>query len=501
MVSRNVVDTVDTMEAREVTKREIMESIAEQAFPDNDPMYLIDVGEVIRKHRVWKELLPKVEPFYAMKCNPDPVIMKMLASSLNTGFDCASREEMQLAIELGVSPDRIIYANPCKAPSHLRYAKSVGVDLMTFDNEDELCKIKQVYPNARLVLRVLTDDSYSVCRLGVKFGADPRRVFCLLQTAKEMDLDVVGISFHVGSGCYNSDAFLDALRVARAGFDAGAEMGFNFTLLDIGGGFPGTDDAVISFAEICSVLTDGFARYFPQEKFAHVRIIAEPGRYYVAASHSLAVNVFARRQIQGDSDSDLRLEREDSGVSGSSDIESGPNTANDTWHADRSDDENLTQSQAELAVKFMYYVNDSTYASFNSIINDHAIVVPQVLKKAEEPKSKHLSVLGSADDEQLYACSVWGPTCDGLDCINKEATLPRLAVGSWLRFDEMGAYTCAASSRFNGFQLAGKRYINTEVNTDALVDEVLTGLGLTPMEYVCDILTEGKVQAGAALCN
>eukprot|EP01134_Creolimax_fragrantissima_P006005 CFRG6005T1 len=479
IVSKSVVDA---------TKAMVLNDLVDKAYPDNDPTYLIDVGEVVRKHRLWKELLPTVEPFYAMKCNPDPVIMKTMAHALSTGFDCASKEEIKQAIDLGVSPDRIIYANPCKATSHILYAKSVGVDLMTFDNEDELAKIKEHYPNARLVLRVLTDDSYSVCRLGVKFGADPRRVFYLLSTAKDMGLDVVGISFHVGSGCYNSDAFLDALRLARAAFDAGDEMGFRFSFLDIGGGFPGTDDATISFSEICAVLKDGFARYFPAQTYGHVRVIGEPGRYMVATSHTLVVNVIARRQIMGSSSSTTN--EADSGVSGS-DSEGSTvwSENNNEWETSgQRTQEDTEDTNGSSATQFMYYVNDSTYASFNSIINDHAIVVPQVLVAVAEPKQTHLNVLGTSNPEQMYACSVWGPTCDGLDCINKEAKLPRLAVGSWLRYDEMGAYTCAASSRFNGFQLAGKHYINTEAHTNAVLDAVLNNLALAPISCTGDIL-------------
>jgi diaminopimelate decarboxylase len=45
--------------------------------------------------------------------------------------------------------DRIIFANPCKQTSYVRYAEEVGVEILTFDNEQELMKIKKAYSNAK----------------------------------------------------------------------------------------------------------------------------------------------------------------------------------------------------------------------------------------------------------------------------------------------------------------------------------------------------------------
>lgn len=89
--------------------------------------------------------------FSAIKCNDSAGIVQLLAN-LGVSFDCASKREIGHVLDLGVSPDRIIYANPCKMASHIRYAAKFGVNLMTFDNELELFKVKKLYPNARLVL-------------------------------------------------------------------------------------------------------------------------------------------------------------------------------------------------------------------------------------------------------------------------------------------------------------------------------------------------------------
>ncbi|XP_063968122.1 uncharacterized protein LOC135157285 isoform X2 [Lytechinus pictus] len=116
---------------------------------DEDPFFVLDLKDVEKKHHLWKQEFPNVQPFYAVKCNSNRRVLEMLAI-LGAGFDCASKAELQQVLDLGVQPNRIIYAHPCKAKSHLMFAKENDVRLMTFDNEDELVKIKEVFPKARL---------------------------------------------------------------------------------------------------------------------------------------------------------------------------------------------------------------------------------------------------------------------------------------------------------------------------------------------------------------
>ena len=139
-------------------------------------------------------MMPRVEPFYAVKCNNEPGILQLLAS-LGTGFDCASKAEIKQVLSLGVDPSRIIYANPCKMRSHIKYASERNVSLMTFDNEVELQKVKAFYPDAHLVIRILPPASKAVCNLGCKYGIQPEKAPALLQTARDLGLNVVGLRF------------------------------------------------------------------------------------------------------------------------------------------------------------------------------------------------------------------------------------------------------------------------------------------------------------------
>ena len=260
-----------------------------------DPFYVADLGEIERQYSQFKTLLPRVRPFYAVKCNPDAAVMLVLANC-GAGFDCASKAEIRLALSVGAPASDIIYANPCKQRNHIKYAATRGVDRMTFDNEDELYKIKSVNPNARLIIRILTDDSKSKCRFGVKFGASIHIVPRLLQVARELNLNVIGVSFHVGSGCFDSQAYVDAITLARKAFDIASTFGYDFKLLDIGGGFPGNKPEGLQFSEIAQVVKPCLDELFDDS----ITVIAEPGRYFVSTAYTLAVNVTSRRVVGRD---------------------------------------------------------------------------------------------------------------------------------------------------------------------------------------------------------
>jgi len=390
--------------ARDIVEQKLNES---STTDDKDAFYVCDLGDVVKKHLRWARALPRVTPFYAVKCNDSRAVVMTLAS-LGAGFDCASKNEIQLVQSLGVEPSRIIYANPCKQVSQIKYASAHGVQMMTFDSEVELMKVARCHEHAKLVLRIATDDSKAVCRLSVKFGATIRASRGLLERARELGLDVIGVSFHVGSGCTDPETYTQAISDARCVFDMGNEVGFNMHLLDIGGGFPGSEDTKLKFEEITAVINPALDKYFPAD--SGVRVIAEPGRYYVASAYTLAVNIIAKKVIMNEQSAS---DEEDEGTN------------------DRT---------------LMYYVNDGVYGSFNCILYDHAHCLPTLHRK---PKP----------DERMYPCSIWGPTCDGLDRIVEQCSLPDMQVGDWLLFENMGAYTVAASSTFNGFQKPDIHYI------------------------------------------
>ena len=120
------------------------------------------------------------------------------------------------------------------------------------------------------------------------------------------------------------------------------------------------------------------------------------------------------------------------------------------------------------ATRTMYYINDGLYGSFNCVLYDHATVACEVVHRGTVATSVGTTVTDdgkSAGGER--ACSVWGPTCDGIDCVLHDAKLPELQVGAWLAFRDMGAYTACAGSNFNGMALPDAVYLQAASGQEA----------------------------------
>lgn len=335
--------------------------------------------------------MPRVHPHYAVKCNNDPALLGALAA-LGVAFDCASSAEIEQILSIGVSPDRIVFANPCKRPADVRSAASKGVTLCTFDNEAELLKLQRWAPDKmRVLLRIRADDPMARCPLGNKFGAEEREWEALLSAARRYGVPVDGVSFHVGSGATNPEAFSFAIELARRAFDLGAAYGFDMHVLDIGGGFCGGrfgPDGRVDLGGVPAAVNSALARHFPEG--LGVRIIAEPGRYFAEATATLATFVYGRRCREREPGGDLSYD---------------------------------------------YWITDGLYGSMNCLLYDHATVMPRPLDPSVGP---------------TLPSTVFGPTCDGLDTVVRDYPLPEMHVGDWLVFPHMGAYTLCGASKFNG---------------------------------------------------
>nr|XP_025712078.1 antizyme inhibitor 2 isoform X7 [Callorhinus ursinus] len=223
--------------------------------------FVADLGAVVRKHFCFLKCLPRVRPFYMVKCNSSPGVLKVLAE-LGLGFSCANKAlslltitfgtpqaEMELVQRIGVPASKIVYANPCKQIAQIKYAAKHGVRLLSFDNEAELAKVVKSHPSAKMVLCIATDESHSLSPLSFKFGASLKSCRHLLENAKRSHVEVVGVSFHIGSGCPDLHAYTQSIADARLVFEMGAELGHGMHILDLGGGFPGLEGAKVRFEE------------------------------------------------------------------------------------------------------------------------------------------------------------------------------------------------------------------------------------------------------------
>ncbi|KAK6346224.1 hypothetical protein TWF730_010554 [Orbilia blumenaviensis] len=407
-----------------------------------DGFWVVDFAIIRNQLEIWERLLPRVKILYAVKTNPDPQLLEHLAKYPGKiGFDCASHGELVDILSLSVPPDDIIYANPCKAPSHIRYACNKNVKKMTFDNVAELYKIKANFPDAECVLRFKVrapeagDDPSegALYELSKKYGVTIEYSREILLQAKELGLKVTGLAFHVGSGQRNVRSFGQHIEEAKRIWEIGREVGYTFTILDIGGGFMYSNFEKAAEA-VNAALDQEFGDVIGR---GEMEVVAEPGRFVSAPAFTLVTSVIA-----------IREERE--GVDG----------------------------------KRMVYLSDGMYSNINAAMWPGELTFPTVVKgkRADGPKST-LPVSsassdsgieidegdqGSVDQEggtatlitgDLQEYSVWGPTCDCNDVVMENALLPKgIELGDWFIFKDLGAYATSMRTTFNGFRTSHKTY-------------------------------------------
>ncbi|KAK7850342.1 ornithine decarboxylase [Quercus suber] len=260
---------------------DFMRSIICSKQETKEPFYVLDLGAVTTPMDRWTRALPTVQPYYAVKCNPNLNFLGAMAA-LGTNFDCASQAEIESILSLGVSPDRIIFANPCKAESHIKYAASVGVNLTTFDSIDEIKKMQ--------CKNGTQNDSGARCPLGSKFDALPEEVETLLRAAQTAQLTVVGISFHIGSASTDSFAYQQAIAAAKTAFEMATKLGMRqMSVLNIGGGFMANSQ----FDETATVVKAAIQSCFGN--YSGLTVIAEPGRFFAESVFTLATNIISKR--------------------------------------------------------------------------------------------------------------------------------------------------------------------------------------------------------------
>ncbi|NWV87910.1 AZIN2 inhibitor, partial [Machaerirhynchus nigripectus] len=371
------------------TTRDLLENLLGELCQESDQQafFVADLGDIVKKHLRFLKALPRVKPYFPVKCNGSEGVIRLLAE-LGAGFACANKAEITRVQSIGVPAERIFYSSPCKQVAHIRYAATHGVRLMAFDNEVELSKVARSHPRARMLLGI-TADSIPSAYPSMTFGTTLKSCRHLLEAAKEQAVEVVGISFHLGSRGLEPQAFTQAVAAAQLVFDMGTELGFRMHLLDIGGGFPGTEDTRAPLEEIAALMSSALDLYFPEG--CGVDIVARPGRYYVTSAFTLAVSITALEEIPV----------EQPGSDGRCDSRTCPPP---------------TASTAPSAAS--------------------CSTAPAPRPGCTRPCPEH----------PWHSSSLRGPPGHAEDRIADGLELPQLHVGDWLVFGNMGAYTIPTSS-------------------------------------------------------
>ncbi len=378
-------------------QNKLLEKIAQK---HGTPVFIIDHEKIRENYREFREKLPDVQAYFAVKANSNPEIVKTMYK-MGASFDVASLPEFMLVHDnikrLSEKKrqdfiwDKIIYANTIKPAEVLAKLNEYKI-LVTFDNIEELRKIKKHAPDVGLVLRIRVPNTGSMVELSSKFGVHPGEAVDLIAEAINLGLGIEGISFHVGSQCNNFDNYSQALNFASSIFKEAElrdyQIGFidkkgdRKKILDIGGGFPVkyTSD-VKSFSALSEKLNSEIKRLFPN---GDIQVVAEPGRFIVATACTLVTKIVGKAVRDG---------------------------------------------------KTCYYLDDGVYHTFSGQVFDH----------------QHYP-LHSFKDGKKKVCATFGPTCDAFDTISLADELPEdLQIDDLLYAEDIGAYTIASTTYFNGF--------------------------------------------------
>ncbi|MCG6552726.1 MAG: type III PLP-dependent enzyme [Candidatus Magnetominusculus sp. LBB02] len=250
------------------------------------PVLLMDGDRLRRSVATVGRGIDGCKVFYAVKANPSPKVLRLLAA-LDVGFEISNEGELNVLSMLGVSPERIISSNPVKAADFIESAYSYGVRYFAFDSPAEIIKMSELAPNSNLYLRLAVPNEGSEWPLSRKFGVEIEDALKLLIMAKDSRLNPMGITFHVGSQCNNIYNWNIALDKARLLSDMAAEAGIAISLINIGGGYP------IKYTK--NVLTvEAIERHINKlikDRFPETAVYLEPGRAFVGDAGIMVARV------------------------------------------------------------------------------------------------------------------------------------------------------------------------------------------------------------------
>ena len=242
------------------------------------PCLVVDLDVIGEAYDLLRRHLSAAGIYYAVKANPAPEIVAMLAGK-GANFDVASPAEIDLCLGNGATADRLSFGNTIKKERDIAAAYAAGVRLFAFDSEGELDKLARRAPGARVFCRILVSCEGADWPLSRKFGCTPEMAAMLLEKARGMGLDPYGVSFHVGSQQTDLDQWDKAIGAVARMFTLLAESDINLRMVNIGGGFPAQyRGRIAGLAEYAQAVTDAFTRHFGNRL---PEIIVEPGRSLV----------------------------------------------------------------------------------------------------------------------------------------------------------------------------------------------------------------------------
>ncbi|WP_417869221.1 type III PLP-dependent enzyme [Vibrio furnissii] len=259
------------------------------------PLLLLDCDIVRQQYRALSAALPNVTLHFALKPLPHPVVVRTLLQE-GASFDLATTGEVELVAQEGVPAERTIHTHPIKRDADIRDALAYGCNVFVVDNLNELAKFKAYRDEVELLVRLSFRNSEAFADLSKKFGCSPEQAVNIIEMAKEWNIRIKGLSFHVGSQTTNPQKYVEAIRTCKGVMEEVVARGLPaLSTLDIGGGFPvNYTKQVMPIDQFCLPINEALAE-LPET----VQVIAEPGRFIVAQCMMSVASVMGQTERDG----------------------------------------------------------------------------------------------------------------------------------------------------------------------------------------------------------
>ncbi|MBY7769685.1 type III PLP-dependent enzyme [Vibrio fluvialis] len=325
------------------------------------PLLMLDCDIIRQQYRALSAALPNVTLHFALKPLPHPVVVRTLLQE-GASFDLATTGEVELVAQEGVPAERTIHTHPIKRDADIRDALAYGCNVFVVDNLNELAKFKAYRDDVELLVRLSFRNSEAFADLSKKFGCSAEQALTIIEMAKEWNIRIKGLSFHVGSQTTNPQKYVEAIHTCKEVMEQVVERGLPaLSTLDIGGGFPvNYTKQVMPIDQFCVPINEALAE-LPET----VQVIAEPGRFIVAQSMMSVASVMGQAERDGQ-----------------------------TW----------------------YYLDDGVYGSFSGLIFDDA-QYPLVTLKQEGEYAPSVLAGPTCDSIDVIAENILLPKLDNGDLI------------------------------------------------------------------------------------
>lgn len=347
-----------TSQALSADEIHLIESSVEQF---GAPLLMLDCDIIRQQYRALSAALPNVTLHFALKPLPHPVVVRTLLQE-GASFDLATTGEVELVAQEGVPAERTIHTHPIKRDADIRDALAYGCNVFVVDNLNELAKFKAYRDDVELLVRLSFRNSEAFADLSKKFGCSAEQALTIIEMAKEWNIRIKGLSFHVGSQTTNPQKYVEAIHTCKEVMEQVVERGLPaLSTLDIGGGFPvNYTKQVMPIDQFCVPINEALAE-LPET----VQVIAEPGRFIVAQSMMSLASVMGQAERDGQ-----------------------------TW----------------------YYLDDGVYGSFSGLIFDDA-QYPLVTLKQEGEYAPSVLAGPTCDSIDVIAENILLPKLDNGDLI------------------------------------------------------------------------------------